>query len=362
MKTDSINLDFAPKKYGYRIEFGYNYFDDICQKISFLANNNPIVLLSDSNVSKLYAPVMIKKLTKLGNSPVLITFPSGEKSKSAKVKEQIESKMINSKIDRQSIFVALGGGVTGDLGGFVAATYMRGIPFIQIPTSLLAMVDSSIGGKVAINHPYGKNMIGAFYQPKAVFIDISMLKTLPHKEFLNGLSEIIKSALIMDKDLFSFIEDNKKMIKKRSNEYVKHLVVESCKIKSAIVTEDEKEKGIRKLLNYGHTIGHAVEALSMFRIPHGFSVSIGMDFENILAYKIGLMNFEDLIRIRELLLFFELPFKIPAKMNHAELIKKMSIDKKSSKGIPSFTLLKGIGKGSIDHKVDISLILEALRG
>jgi 3-dehydroquinate synthase len=355
-----ISLIFPPVEYAYDIELGNNYFDKIARSIKENFPKKNGILLADSNIKKLYGAKLLSSLEKYNIKSKIISFSAGEKSKSSKIKEEIESDIIKKGFDRSSILLALGGGVTGDLGGYIAATFMRGIPFIQIPTSLLAMVDSSIGGKVAINHPLGKNLIGAFYQPKAVFIDVSTLKTLPLKEYINGLSEIIKTALIKDKSFFSYIVKHKSSIKKSADKEVIKIISKSCKIKANIVMHDEKERGIRKLLNYGHTIGHAIEILSGFTIPHGYSIAIGMNIENIIAYKMGLLKFDEYKSILDTISFFDLPVKIPKKIDSGNIMKKVKVDKKSINGIPYFTLLNGIGNGSINNVVEEKLILETL--
>jgi len=359
-RKQKISITFPPVKYGYDITLGNGFLEVIAGDIKRNFPNKKLAILSDNNVSAIYASKLKSAFDERELHSIIISFPAGEKSKSSATKELIESKMIKNGFDRSTILLALGGGVTGDLGGYIAATFMRGIPFIQIPTSLLAMVDSSIGGKVAINHPMGKNLIGAFYQPRAVYIDVSMLKTLPVREYYNGLAEIIKTALIEDKRLFESIIKNKILISDRSDRFLLKLIMESCRIKGRIVMEDEKESGKRKLLNYGHTIGHAIEILTGFSIPHGFCVSIGMNVENIIAYKMGILGFDDYLKINEILRYFNLPVKIPSKINLNEILKKVRIDKKSINSVPFFTLIRGIGLGSIDNAVEEDLILEAL--
>jgi len=207
-----IIIKFPPHSISYKIEIGNNIFKNIAIFLKQYFNNYRILILSDNKVGNIYSETLLNQLKNYNFKAEIILFPKGEHSKSYKTKEKIESKMIKKLFNRSTVLLALGGGVTGDLGGFIAATYMRGIPYIQIPTSLLAMVDSSIGGKVAINHSFGKNLIGAFYQPQAVFIDISTLKTLEKKEFLNGLAEVIKTALIYDPKFFDYLSENYKKI------------------------------------------------------------------------------------------------------------------------------------------------------
>ena len=355
-----IPLKFKKEIYSYQIQIGNNFLNFIAKSIKNNFSFSKAIILTDKNVKSLYCKLLYKVFLKENIDTVFIDFPSGEKSKSAEIKEKIEGEMVKSGIDRNSLLIAFGGGVTGDLGGYIAATYMRGIPFIQIPTSLLAMVDSSIGGKVAINHPLGKNIIGLFYQPKAVFIDISMLNSLPFKEYTNGISEIIKASLIKDRELFNFIRMNHKKILKKSKAELREIIFRSCLIKSKIVMNDEKESGKRKLLNYGHSIGHAIELLSNFKISHGNAVSIGMNTANLIAYKIAMLSLSDLLQIKETLSLFQLPVNVPKNIKTKDILAKLKIDKKNINGNFNFTLLKKIGQGSINNIIHKDIITEAI--
>lgn len=357
---ERIAIKFPPQSFSYQIEIGNNIFQKVALFLKQHFDNHRILILSDNNVGSIYSNTLLNELIKLNLKAEIILFPKGEHSKSYKTKEKIESRMIKSFFNRSTVLLALGGGVTGDLGGFIAATFMRGIPYIQIPTSLLAMVDSSIGGKVAINHSFGKNLIGAFYQPQGVFIDISTLNTLEKKDFLNGMAEVIKTALIYDSHFFNYLLENHKKILSLTPTSLKKIIYNACSIKANIVMKDEKEKGLRKLLNYGHTIGHAIEILSNYHIPHGFCVSIGMNVENRISFKKGLLSFENYSKILDCLKKYNLPIKVPKNIKPSSLISKMRIDKKNDNGIINFTLLSKIGKGLINQNIESELIIESI--
>ena len=235
------------------------------------------LLVTDTNVEKIFAAEIKKILESAGLEIKLVTIPAGETSKSLSEAEKIFTAAIEYGLDRKSAIFALGGGVVGDLTGFVAAAYLRGVPFIQIPTTLLSQVDSSVGGKTAVNHKLGKNLIGAFYQPKAVFIDLDMLKTLPAREIKSGLGEIVKYGIIRDSKFFDYVENNAEKILRLENEVMENIIARSCEIKADVVSKDEKESGLRRILNFGHTMAHAIEeATNYSKYAHGEAVAIGM--------------------------------------------------------------------------------------
>lgn len=313
----------------YKIIIKSGSFDQIPNLLKY---GNRYAIISDSRVGKLYG----KKLTeKIGKKAILITFPHGERSKNLYTIEQICKKMVKYGFDRHDCVIALGGGVTGDIAGFVASIYMRGINYIQVPTSLIAMVDSSIGGKTGVNTSEGKNLIGTFYQPKAVFIDPNLLKTLPKRHLINGMAEVIKYGCIKSYSLFKFIEQNYQKILNRDSGLLNKIIEQSCAIKSEIVKKDEKEKGLRMILNFGHTIGHALEKLSGFKLLHGEAISIGMieKCENpalkLLLQKIGL------------------PTKMPKKFSIEQIQKAIKSDKKKKTGHIREIIVKKIGKAHI---------------
>lgn len=270
----------------------------------------------------------------------------GEKSKNLKIAEEIYNFLIENKIDRRGVLFIIGGGVLGDLGGFVAATYMRGIDYYQVPTTLLAMVDSAIGGKTAVNIAGGKNLVGAFYQPKGVFIDINFLKTLPEREFAAGMAELIKYALIVDETFFLEIE-KEEVVKQDSLKMIDY-ITKACEIKKAIVQEDERdEKGVRRILNFGHTFGHAIESVAGYgTYLHGEAVSIGMVMAAKLSQKLGYLNQEEVRRIESVLEKYQLPVRLKFPLKIEELNRMMDHDKKVEYGVLTYIILKKIGVAS----------------
>ena len=296
---------------------------------SSLNIGDKILIISDQNVYPLYGEKLENSVQAENYQVLSYILEPGEKSKNNNELNKIYDLLLESRFDRNSTIIALGGGVVGDLAGMAAATFMRGINFIQIPTSLLAQVDSSVGGKVAINHPKAKNIIGAFYQPEIVIIDIELLKTLKPRDYNTGLAEVIKYGFGFNQDLFTYIENNITEIKEINPEVLSKLVYICCQIKSDIVNQDEREKGIRAKLNLGHTIGHAVEALTDYqKYTHGEAVALGMVYESYLASRLNYISSEEINRLKNLLTKFELPIIMPESIKYDNLINKMKTDKK----------------------------------
>lgn len=328
-----------------------------------------LVVITDSNVYKLHWKFFEGKLKKIGIPYYLIVIPSGEKYKNRDTKEFIENRMLEDGIDRKGVVVALGGGVIGDIAGFVAATYHRGINFIQIPTTLLAMVDSSIGGKVAVDTPYGKNTIGAFHQPKAVIMDTTFLETLPEVQFKNGFVEILKHSLIKDREFYEFLVKNRVLIMHRDDIYMSEIIRRSCEIKKDVVEKDEKETGLRKILNFGHTVGHAIESFYNYRILHGLAVSVGIVVESLISFKLGILPEDEYKKVLELLRLFELPVSFRDLGIHlneksiSKIVELMKGDKKSLAKEIKMSLIKRIGEviDSYVMTVEPSIIHSSLR-
>lgn len=321
---------------------------------SYLGPYGPnFAIIADSNVAGLYGVPLQKAL-----SAHLFTFSAGEAFKTRAVKEQIEDQMLEKNLGRDTCLIALGGGVATDLGGFLASTYCRGIPLILIPTTLLAMVDASIGGKNGVNAGPAKNRIGTFYPPKEIFIDLDTLKSLPLKELKNGVIEMIKHALIMDSSYFEFLERHVEDI--FALKEMERAIDESRRIKTSIVNDDPHEKGKRRLLNFGHTIGHALESASDYHLSHGEAVAAGMIIESYMAMKLGFLKETDFQRIEKLIRRVFPSFTLPANaMNF------LALDKKSLSGQPRFTMIDGIGssmpfEGEYCTTIKGSLIHEAL--
>jgi len=349
----------ADNSYDILIDRGLS--NNLAQELKGNPIANAYAVITDSNAAKLHGKRLLKDFQDRNIHAHLIVFPAGEKSKSRETKENIENKMLELALGRDTCIIALGGGVVGDIAGFAAATYMRGIPYIQVPTTLLAMADSSIGGKVGIDTRNAKNSIGAFYQPKKVIVDLDFLKTLPKKELLNGMAEVIKHALIKDKDFFHFLEKNIDKILNCDLEILKQTIKKSCEIKAGVVMQDEKEKGIRKFLNYGHTIGHAIESALNYKISHGNAIAIGMSYAARLSAKLGFLDEGSVIRQNNLLEYIGLPHKLSHhKLKPRKILEHIQYDKKIVNGKISFILLNSIGDGFVCDKVSLDDIEDVL--
>jgi 3-dehydroquinate synthase len=309
-----------------------------------LSLKRSLVILSDANVAALYGKGLKDFLHKRGIEAPLVAFPAGEEFKNREIKQWIEDQLFAHRLGRDSALIALGGGVTTDLAGFIAATYCRGIPLIGVPTSLLAMVDASIGGKNGVNVPAGKNMIGTIYQPQALFIDPNLLATLPLIEIKNGLAEVIKHGLIASPASTAFLEKESEAVLNLNFSILAQIIKESCCIKRGIVEEDEQEKGKRALLNFGHTIGHALEKVTHYRIPHGQAIAIGMMGESYLSMKLGYLPTNVFHRIVNLLNTYQLNLTFSEKLSSQDLLQTMTMDKKATKQMARFVLLEDIGK------------------
>ena len=324
----------------YDFVFGKNLFPMIAKDMKKLKLRCAII--TDSNIQPLFGNLLKKELKKQNLNPEIFCFKAGERSKNINVCMKIIDNMSRLKYKRDSIVLALGGGVVGDLAGFVAAIFNRGIPYIHIPTTILAQADSSIGGKTALDTKYGKNLIGAFKQPLKVYIDINIVKNLPEKPFITGLAEIIKHGIIQDKKFFNYLEKNANNILKRDFNTLLYIIKQNCKIKGRIIEKDLYEKNIRIIVNYGHTIGHAIEKLSNYKLSHGEAISIGMMAAGRIAIKLKTgFNEKDLKSQENLILKFGLPTKIPKNISNKDIIEVTTRDKK---GKANYCLPSGIGK------------------
>ena len=305
-----------------------------------------VMIVSNTTVAPIYLDKVMALLD--GYTVEFIILPDGEQYKTLETVKTIFDALLKSKFDRTSTLIALGGGVVGDITGFAAASYQRGVNFIQIPTTLLSQVDSSVGGKTGVNHDLGKNMIGAFFQPKAVITDVNTLDTLNDREFSAGMAEVIKYGLLGNADFLSAIEENIELIMNRDNDLIKDVIFRSCEDKALIVASDEFENGKRALLNLGHTFGHGIENTFGYGVYlHGEAVSIGMHMAAMLSMLEGSLSKEDINRIQSLLSKANLPTKIKKSMDSESFIKAMSLDKKSIDGNIRLVLLKSIGDSLI---------------
>jgi 3-dehydroquinate synthase len=308
-------------------------------------------IISDARVAGLYGGQLQQHLQQSGLPVEMITFPPGEASKNLQTVATLASTLAELGFDRKDALIALGGGVTGDITGFLASVYMRGIPFVQVPTSLLAQVDSSVGGKTGVDIPQGKNLVGTFYQPKAVYIDTDVLQTLPHEEFLGGMAEVIKYGASIDAGFFAWLGTHRESILALDPVRTIPMIMRCCEMKAAVVEQDEREGGLRRILNFGHTIGHAVEAASGYRINHGFAVAIGMRAVAELAVKGGIARPEVATAIRQLLEAYGLPVTIPVEFDLQTLRAYLQTDKKTVGGRVFFVLPEQLGRVRISDEV-----------
>ncbi len=323
--------------------------------------NGRLVVITDSTVKKLYGDMLGQALEGDGFQVDILEVPPGEEQKTLENAGRLYRGLTAVHAERATPVLALGGGVIGDLAGFVAATYQRGVPLVQMPTTLLAQVDSSVGGKVAVDHGQLKNMIGAFYQPEMVIADTNTLLSLPEEELVNGLAEVIKSAAIRDGSFFSFLEENMEKIKSFDVNSLEEVVFQTVGIKAGVVVEDELDMGLRHILNYGHTIGHAVESVSDFRVKHGNAVAIGMVAAARLSHRLGLLDGDEVKRLRQLITRAGLPVEVPG-LGIEKIMQAMKHDKKVREGRVEFVLLKSIGDTVVADDVSPSLIREVLAG
>ena len=322
------------------------------------------LVVTDANVAPLYAEKTLASLAATGVQAALLRIPAGEASKSMRQLSRILDKMASMRLDRGCGAVALGGGVVGDVAGFAAAVFLRGVPYVQAPTTLLAQVDSAVGGKTAVDHRLGKNLVGAFHQPAAVVSDTSSLKTLPEREFRAGLAEVVKHAAIADARLFAYLEKNEARVLARDEAVMERVVATNCRIKARVVEQDERESGLRQILNYGHTLGHAVEALAGYsaELLHGEAVAVGMCAASRISCELGRCAPGDVERLTALLGRFGLPTNMEEPPRLAVLKRLLASDKKTRRGSPRFVLMRRIGEVEPGAEVPPRLWRGALAG
>ncbi len=355
MKSLTVNL--AEHSYPIYIEQG---IDNLNSLLTPHIKSRQVVVVSNETVLPIFKTSIALSLE---NYDVrYFQMEDGEQYKTLDTYERIMSFLLEQQVSRDVTLIALGGGVVGDITGFVAATFMRGVDFIQIPTTLLSQVDSSVGGKTAVNHSLGKNMIGAFYQPKAVIIDVESLSTLPARELSAGLAEVVKYGILGDKDFFEYLEANAAHIMSLDKGVLSYVIAKCCQLKADIVSQDEKEQGVRALLNLGHTFGHAIEAEQGYgNWLHGEAVAVGMVQAATLAKARGWLSQDDVTRVVNLLKLFNLPVEGPANMNLASYLKHMKKDKKVLSQTIRFILPKSLGQAILVSDVsekELQKILE----
>ncbi|MBD8544722.1 MAG: bifunctional shikimate kinase/3-dehydroquinate synthase AroKB [Massilia sp.] len=340
----TLNVELGERSYP--IEIGAGLLDDAALLARHIGGHK-VAIVTNTTVAPLYLDKVAGHLRAAGRDVLEIILPDGEEHKNWQSLNLVYDALLQNKCDRKTTLVALGGGVIGDLTGFAASSYMRGVPFVQIPTTLLAQVDSSVGGKTGINHPLGKNMIGAFYQPRAVIADTATLDTLPARELSAGLAEVIKHGAILDADFFDWIEANIEPLIARDRQAIGYAIARSCEIKSDVVRKDEREGGLRAVLNFGHTFGHAIEnGLGYGAWLHGEAVGCGMVMAADMSARLGLIEPAAVERVRALVRAAGLPAVAP-DLGEARWIELMEVDKKNEGGEIRFILLKPLGSPSI---------------
>ncbi len=321
---------------------------------------NQVLVVTNETIAPLYLNLIEKNLSRYQVDTLIL--PDGERYKTLHYLNKIYDRLLEKKHNRSTTLIALGGGVVGDMTGFAAATYQRGVNFIQVPTTLLAQVDSSVGGKTAVNHPMGKNMIGAFYQPQCVIADTATLKTLPARELYAGLAEVIKYGLIADENFFYWLETSIDQLMNMCPDSLATAIMRSCENKARIVSQDERETGIRAILNLGHTFGHAIEtAQSYSDWLHGEAIAAGMVMAAELSKLLGWLSPDDVLRVRELLAKCQLPLWAPHTMRSDTFLELMAVDKKVMDGTLRLVLLKSIGQATVTSDFDHQLLGKLLK-
>ena len=353
----TVNVDLADRSYTVYIGSGMLGKEHPAFNITA---GSTVLLVSNETVAPLYLETLKKSLA--GANIHSLILPDGEAYKTMEHWSQIMDKLIEIRATRDATIITLGGGVIGDMGGFAAASYMRGINFIQIPTTLLSQVDASVGGKTGFNHPMGKNLIGAFHQPSAVLVDIETLKTLPPREFSAGLAEVVKIAAIRDAEFLDWLEDNNAAIMARESGAITSMIKRSIANKADVVAEDERESGVRALLNFGHSFAHALETLTNYTsYLHGEAVAIGMMVAGRLSEIRGLCTTGFTDRLGMLLQSFDLPLDLPANLDPADILETMKLDKKVIAGSARLILVESAGKGIIDSSSEKAQIVAAIK-
>lgn len=361
--VDRLSLQVDLGERSYPIVIGKNLLSDD-ELLARTMTGQQLVIVTNTVVAPLYLAPLVERLQKIGKQVLTVVLPDGEQTKNWSSLMLIFDELLRHQCDRKITLLALGGGVIGDMTGFAAATYMRGVQFVQIPTTLLAQVDSSVGGKTGINHPMGKNMIGAFYQPQSVLADTSTLSSLPDRELSAGLAEVIKHGAIIDAEFFSWIETNIDALRRKEATALAYAVKRSCEIKADVVRQDEREGGLRAILNFGHTFGHAIESgLGFGKWLHGEAVGCGMVMAAELSLRLGYIDYVSKVRLKKLVEAAGLPTIAP-DLSDEEWLQWMSVDKKNEGGKIKFILLKPLGKAVITEVPDeiLKATLQACKG
>lgn len=355
----NVHVDLGERSYD--IHIGQGLIDRVGEIVSGVCRGKVAAIVTNPKIGRLYGERVVESLRISGISAEVISVPAGERYKTLRTVERIYEGLLDQRLDRGAMLIGLGGGVVGDMTGFAAATYYRGIDFVQIPTSLLAQVDSSVGGKTGVNLPRGKNLVGAFHQPKTVIIDVSVLRTLPARELRAGLAEVIKHGIIRDEGYFAYLERNLPALKRLCPAVLEHTIERSCEIKADVVRRDERESGLRRVLNYGHTVGHAVERLTSYRVyKHGEAVAIGMVTAALVAREMGAAESDLVDRVVGMLRRVGLPCKPCEEVAPADIISAMGLDKKVTHGRLHAVLVNSIGRAFVTDDIPSEIWLKAL--
>jgi 3-dehydroquinate synthase len=368
INSTNIQVNFpSGQTNGYEIAIASGSLDGLGAKLIGLGlgkKSNKVLVVSNPVIFKHYGDRTVNSLTSAGFEVASLILPAGERFKTAASLQKIYDAALLNKLERSSVIVALGGGVIGDMAGYAAATWLRGLDFVQVPTTLLAMVDSAIGGKTGINHPQGKNLIGAFHQPRLVWTDPEVLKTLPAREFRAAMAEVIKYGVIWDRELFAQLSSCTRLdqIRYLKPEVLNLILIHCAKAKAEIVSKDEKEGNLRAILNYGHTVGHAIEMVTNYRLfNHGEAVGLGMVIAGAIAVELGFWQQSDQDVQLELIHKAKLPTKLPKDIDLKQIITAMSQDKKVLSGKVMFVMPKAIGEAIVTDQVDLDNVYKILQ-
>ena len=358
MSLETFSLDLGSRSYD--ILIGPGLLDGLGDRLKPLLPGRQVAVVSNTTVAPLYLERVQASLAAAGFTTLPIILPDGERFKDWTHLNRIFDALITHRFERSATLLALGGGVVGDMTGYAAASFLRGVSFVQVPTTLLSQVDASVGGKTGINHPLGKNLIGAFYQPRLVAIDVDTLATLPRRELLAGVAEVIKYGIIRDAGFFGMLEAEVTGIDRLEPRLMSRIIHTCCAIKADVVAADERESGARALLNLGHTFGHAIESLAGYgNILHGEAVAMGMVMAADLSARMGLCSAADAARIRVLIEKSGLPLQAP-RFPVSDVLEVMSRDKKVSGGTPRFVLVDGIGRASMRENIPMEHLSRAI--
>ncbi len=348
--TEAAIVDVTLAERSYKIHIGSGLLANLGSLIKGECAGDRCALITNPTVARYYREPVVASLRQAGVRPEVIEIADGEAFKSLASLAGIFDGLIDAKLERGHAIVALGGGVVGDVAGFAAATYLRGVPLVQVPTTLLAQVDSSVGGKTAVNHSAGKNLIGTFYQPKLVVADLSTILTLPRREFVAGLAEVVKYGIILDPELFAFIETHLDSVLSQDHDALLYVVRRSCELKAQVVAKDEREEGLRAVLNFGHTLAHALESLTDYRLfLHGEAVAIGMAFATALSTSLGFCSETTQDRVMSLLQRLGLRLEMPEDLSGPALIRALTGDKKSKDGKVKFVCVSDLGSTRFEY-------------